>query len=94
MVAAVNSIVEEVGDWLWIAYPDGAIPPSKAREILKLTFSPAERRRCRVLSAKAREGTLTAEEDRELAGLDRANIFLSTLHSKARLALKKAARSN
>jgi hypothetical protein len=46
----------------------------------------------RELSAKARSGTLTPEEDAVMDNFERAGAILSTLKSKARQVLKRPSR--
>ena len=79
----------ELGVWLRILYPDGEITPATARVILQLSFPSADRRRMRELSAKARAGSLSEEEDDEIETFERAGTLLSILKSKARLVLKE-----
>jgi hypothetical protein len=59
-----------------------------ARGILALDFTQADKDRMRRLSAKARAGTLTSVEQREINNYERVGHLLSTLHSKARRSLK------
>jgi len=47
----------------------------------------------RELSARARAGTLTTEEDAEMDNFERVGSILSTLKSKARQTLKGSSRS-
>ena len=49
--------------------------------------------RMHALSAKARAGTLTPEEDSEMDNFERVGSILSTLKSKARQVLKRSSRS-
>jgi hypothetical protein len=63
--------------------------PAAARAILKLQFSSIDKDRMRKLSAKARAGTLTADEDREIEQYERVACTLDILHSKARRVLKR-----
>lgn len=65
-----------------------------AESLLKLDFSAGDRKRMNELSAKARKGTLTAEEDAELDGYIHVGLVLSMLQSKARVSLRKNGRSN
>ena len=55
-----------------------------ARSILALDFAPADRDRMNELSAKARAGTLTADEDEELENYIRVGDLLAIMQSKAR----------
>lgn len=77
----------ELGVWLRILHPDGKIPPATARAILRLTFPSPDRKRMHELSAKARAGVLTEEEDEEMESFERAGAILSILKSKARQVL-------
>jgi hypothetical protein len=92
MKTATLSPDTEVAIWLRILHPDGELPPRAARAILDLSFPESERECMRDLSAKARAGTLTPEEDEKMGAYERAGAMLSILKSKARRALKKARR--
>ena len=59
-----------------------------AREILKLSFSETDRLRMSELAAKAREGSLSLDEQAETAGYERISSFLGLLKSKARQSLQ------
>jgi hypothetical protein len=59
-----------------------------ARAILALDFTPADKERMRDLSAKAREGTLTAEEHAAINNYERVGHLLGIMQSKARRSLK------
>ena len=69
--------------WLRILHPDEELSPPVARVILGLSF-PEGINRMHELSAKARAGTLTADEDAEMDNFERVGSILSTLKSKAR----------
>jgi hypothetical protein len=62
--------------------------PEAARDILAMTFRPRDRRRVDALSAKAREGTLSAAERAELEEYLRVADLLAMLKAKARLSLR------
>jgi hypothetical protein len=64
------------------------LPAAAARAILALEFPQADKDRMRQLSAKAREGTLTPDEQAEINSYERAGHILSLMKSKARLSLK------
>ncbi len=68
---------------------DGRLSPTQARALLKLQFSPEDRARMRELSAKARAGTLTAEEESDIDTYERLGCLLDILHSKARQVLRR-----
>jgi hypothetical protein len=78
--------------WLHILHPDGKFSPRAARAILGLSFSKDHVARMHELSAKARAGSLTPDEDAEMDDFERAGSILSTLKSKARQALKRSRR--
>jgi hypothetical protein len=68
---------------------DGDISPTQARALLKLRFSQQDRDRMRELSAKARAGTLTAQEETEIDTYERLGYLLDIVQSKARRVLQK-----
>ena len=59
-----------------------------ARAFLTLDFTPADKEQMRQLSAKAREGTLTAEEQAAINNYERIGHFLNIVQLKARRSLK------
>ena len=59
-----------------------------AKEILGLDFDQSDKDRMRQLSAKAREGALTPEEQAEIDNYERVGHFLNILQSKARRSLR------
>ncbi len=59
-----------------------------AREILALDFDPADKDRMRELSAKARAGTLSPEEDAEAGRYEMIGHLLNIMQSKARRSLQ------
>ena len=79
--------------WLRILHPDEELSPRVARAILGLSFPKNDISRMHELSAKARAGTLTPEEDAEIVNFERVGSILSTLKSKARQVLKRSSRS-
>jgi hypothetical protein len=60
-----------------------------ARAVLDLRFPADDERRMSDLSEKARQGTLSSEEEREIDAYLLVGDFVSLLKSKARLSLKK-----
>lgn len=82
----------EADVWLSILYPDEKISPPAARAILGFSFPTRDVSRMKELSAKARAGKLTAEEDAEMDNFERVGAILSTLKSKARQALGRSRR--
>ncbi len=59
-----------------------------AQDILSLSFPESDKKRMRELSAKARAGTLTAEEDAEAGRYELLGHLLGIMQSKARQSLK------
>lgn len=82
----------EAGIWMRILYPDGEVTPQSARVLVRLSFPEKDKKRMRTLSAKARSGTLTRDENNEMEVYERAGAILSILKSKARQALKNGNR--
>jgi hypothetical protein len=78
--------------WLRILHPDDDMPPQVARAILGLSFPNDSVTRMQELSAKARAGTLTPDEDAEMDNFERVGSLLSTLKSKARQVLRRSGR--
>ena len=76
-----------------ILHPEEELSPRVARAILGLSFPKNDISRMHELSAKARAGTLTPEEDAEMDNFERVGSILSTLKSKARQVLKRSSRS-
>ncbi len=58
-----------------------------AHSSLALGFSPEDTERMHVLLEKARQGSLTADEQREMENYERVGHYLAILQSKARMAL-------
>lgn len=92
MTTAMRTAEMETDIWTGILYPDAAIPVSAATAILRLSFSSAQRVRMKQLSAKARAGALSDEEQLEMENFERVGDLLSILKSKARQALKSNGR--
>lgn len=65
------------------------LSPTAARALLKVHFPRPDHERMRQLSAKAREGTLTPQDEIEIDAYERLGCLLDILHSKARQVLKK-----
>ena len=78
--------------WMRILHPDDEMSPRVARAILGLSFPKIDISRMHELSAKARAGTLTTEEDAEMDSFERVGAILSILKSKARQVLKRSSR--
>jgi hypothetical protein len=75
--------------WQRVVEFNGELSPSAARALLKLHFSERDHTLLDELSAKARVGALTADEQMQLDTFERLGCLLDILHSKARRALKK-----
>ncbi|MCI0459593.1 MAG: hypothetical protein L0Z62_21805 [Gemmataceae bacterium] len=60
-----------------------------ARSLLSLDFDPQDHDRMNELSAKARQGTLSSEEEQELKSYVHVGHILALLQSKARQSLNK-----
>ena len=80
--------------WMRILHPDRDLTPRVAKAILDLSFPASDSNRMRTLSAKARAGTLSTEEDAEMDNFERVGSILSTLKSKARQVLKSSNRND
>ena len=72
-----------------IAPEEPTLPPDTAKIILTFDFGKEDRERMNLLAEKAREGTLTAEEQAEIDCYERVGHFLSLLRAKARVSLKQ-----
>jgi hypothetical protein len=70
------------------------LTPEAARAILDLGFTQADKDRMRQLSAKAREGALTIDEQSEINNYERVGHLLNMMKSKARRSLKQAGNTN
>jgi hypothetical protein len=71
--------------------PDSGVwSPSVAQGILSLALSSADRDRMNELAAKARDGSLGADEQLEIESYRQACRLLDLMKAKARLSLKKA----
>lgn len=68
--------------------------PEAAQGILALDFNETDKERMHLLSAKAREGMLTPEEQATVNSYERVGHLLNILQSKARLSLKIGGRPN
>src|SRR5438128_1226064 len=70
------------------------LPPEGARALLALDFNQADKDRMRQLSAKAREGTLSPDEQAEVDSYERVGHILNIIQSKARQSLKSRPGTN
>lgn len=72
-----------------IVRPEAPLMSSEsARDILAWDFDQADKKRMRLLSTKARTGTLTGEEDAEAGRYELVGHLLNIMQSKARRSLK------
>jgi hypothetical protein len=67
-----------------------AFTPEAARSILQLRFTDADVEQMNRLASKAREGTLSEDEQSQLHGYLFVGAMVDLMHSKARLSLKKS----
>ncbi len=81
----------ERGTALWqrVIRLEGELSPTAARALLKLQFAEPDHALMAELAAKARAGTLTAEEQSDLDTFERLGCLLDIVHSNARHALNK-----
>ncbi len=68
-----------------------ALSPEIARMLLDLDFDQEDKERMRRLSAKAREGTLSPDEEVRINNYERVGHLLNILRSMARRSLKRPA---
>ena len=88
-MSAVSAESNEVSILNRILRPDApTFSPDGAKDILALDFDQTDKDRMRELSAKARVGTLTVEEDAEAGRYELIGHLLSMMQSKARGSLK------
>jgi hypothetical protein len=64
-----------------------------AEEILEWDFPPEDKQRMAELSAKARAGELSADEEAQIDSYVRVGHIINLMQAKARLAIKQAARN-
>ena len=67
---------------------NGTLSPSVAHELLKWGFTQSDQDRMKELAAKARSGSLNAEERVEVDEYEWVSSFLGILKSKARRSLQ------
>jgi hypothetical protein len=92
MEAGTLSPTTEAAIWTRIIHPDGEVSPETARVLLRLEFDESDQRRMHNLAAKAREGTLTPDDEYAIDNYERVGTLLAILKSKARKVLKRASR--
>ncbi len=74
-----------------IAPHEAGFPPGVAAEVLKWGFDESDQQRMSELAAKARQGSLTVEEQAEAESFERVSSFLGLIKSKARRSLQDLA---
>ena len=85
----VHASTSEVAIFGRVLEPDQAtLDAAAARAILDLDFKQADKDRMRHLLAKAKAGTLTADEEIAIDNYERVGHMLSLMKSKARRSLK------
>jgi hypothetical protein len=85
-----NASTSEVAIFGRILEPEEAtLDVAAARAILDFEFKQPDKDRMRVLLAKAKEGTLTTDEQVEINNYERVGHMLSLMKSKARRSLKR-----
>jgi hypothetical protein len=88
IMPAIHADTSEVSILNRILRPDlPTFSPETARDILALDFAQSDKDRMKELSAKARAGTLTAEEDAEAGKYELVGHLLNIMQSKARRSL-------
>ena len=73
---------------------EGTLSDPAARWLLAIHFAQADQDRMTYLSEKAREGTLTAEEQVQIDNHERAGHVLSLLKLRARQSLQRSSSPN
>ena len=90
MTTAAESVPSEADILSRVIRPErGNWSKEAAESILVFDFPPADVRRMDALANKAREGSLSADEEAELENYRRAGRSLELLQSNARLSLKR-----
>jgi hypothetical protein len=82
---------ELAAPWQRVIQFQGELTPGAARALLQFQFSARDHARMDELSAKARAGALSGDEQAELDTFERLGCVLDIVHSRARRALKKKA---
>ncbi|HSE98418.1 MAG TPA: hypothetical protein VLD57_09160 [Blastocatellia bacterium] len=90
MPEATSLASSEAALWGRLLEPDSSeLSPEAARYLLTLCFPPPDIARMHELAEKARAGSLTSSESREMETYERVGHALSLMKSKARRALKR-----
>jgi hypothetical protein len=89
MKAAIRSRSTEGAIWERIMDPtNGDLGREAAKALLRVDFTPADRRRMDELAEKAQTGSLSGQELSEAENYNRVAHLLALLQSKARQSLK------
>ena len=83
-----TTTIDESAIFARVIAPEARLEPAVATEFLKWGFDDADRQRMSELAAKARAGTLTADEQAETAEYERVSSLLGIVKSKARRSLQ------
>jgi hypothetical protein len=81
-----------IASWERMIQFKGELSPSAARSLLKFGFSGRDYEKMKRLSAKARAGALSPQEQVDIDTFERLGCVLDILHSHARRALKNTGR--
>jgi hypothetical protein len=88
-----HSARSPVAIWERVLIPDDdPLSPAEARYFLRLKFCAEDIALMKSLTAKAKQGTLTPEEDEELENYIRVGHLIGILQSRARQILKDSDR--
>jgi hypothetical protein len=82
----------EAAIWARVIHGNSELTRPVARAILKLEFPAADQERMHELSQKARDGTLTSDEEFEIDNYERVGTMLAILKSRSRKLLKRTPR--
>jgi hypothetical protein len=82
----------EAAIWARVIHPNGELTPRVARAILQLEFSADDQERMHELAQKARDGTLTRDEQFEIDNFERVGNLLAIWQSQSRKLLKRTPR--
>jgi hypothetical protein len=89
MAIQTRTAKKDAAIWARVIQLEEDPTPTAAKALLKLRFSAVDRERMHELAAKARAGTLSADEEHESDIYERLGCLLDILHSKARRALNR-----
>jgi hypothetical protein len=87
-IMSVSTIDESAILGRVIASNDPNLSPSVATEFLNWSFAESDKQRMSELAEKARQGSLTSDEQAETESFERVSSFLGVIKSKARRSLQ------